>query len=712
MRQLVQDTQSGAIEVVDAPAPGRPDSHLLVASVASVISAGTERALTDLGRKTLAGKAHARPDLARKVIDAARDEGLRTTFDKVRGRLGEPTVLGYSSCGVVLESPTDFPAGPGDLVACGGAGRAAHAEVVAVPRNLCARVPDDVPAEDAAYATLAAIALHGFRLTGARLGEVIAVIGLGLVGQLTMDIIAAAGCVPLGVDPDADRVRLSREAGHLAVVDSAALTAEALRLTHGRGTDAVVVTAASREAGPLQAAIEVARERAIVSIVGDVPVDSPRAPLFAKELQLVVSRSYGPGRYDPAYEERGHDYPVAYVRWTEGRNLEEVLRLMAMGAIRPARLTTHSFELAQGALAYELLESDEPSLGILLRYPTGPAALTRQVDVQARRSRALRPLGSTRPRVGVIGAGTFARTVLLPALKGHVEYAAVVTATGASARATAQRFGAPIAGTDPAAVLEDPAIDAVVIATRHDTHAGYAISALQAGKHVFVEKPLALNEGQLAQVELAARGASAGTLTVGLNRRFAPLAVQLRDALSKSGSVLASLRVNAGRIPRSHWTHDPAEGGGRIVGEVCHFVDLAAFLCGAAPIAVTAQAVSGTSEPREDTLAATLRFPSGSLATINYSALGDSSLPKERIEVLGELGAGVLDDFRTLTLHLGGRRTTAHGRRNKGHGAQMKAFARACQTGVPAQDLDELVGVMHATYAIREAIQGARATAS
>ena len=702
MKQLLQDVSSGALAVTEVPAPVRAPAALLVATRCSLISAGTERAVMDLGSRSLAGKARARPDLARKVVDSVREEGIKTAYDKVRGRLAEPNALGYSSCGVVLEAPDDAPAGPGELVACAGAGYAGHAEIVSVPRTLCARVPEGVSHEQAAYATVAAIALHGVRLCELQLGDVAAVVGLGLVGQLTLELLRAAGCVALGSDPDESRVELARAAGFFATSDAAELEAEAARRTARRGADGVLVTAASRSTSPLATAIAVARERATVCVVGDVPIESPRTPLFAKELRLVVSRSYGPGRYDPVYEERGIDYPAAYVRWTEGRNLEEVLRLMAVGSLQPERLTTHRFALDDAAQAYGLLGGSEPSLGIVLEYPGRDGHGPQVVRTGARPRR--RPPRRGRPRIGVIGAGAFARTVLLPALAKHADIAAVVTATGPSGHATAQRFGAAVAGTDPALVLESANLDAVVIATRHDTHAEYVTLALDAGKHVFVEKPLALDYDELAAVQAAAERTDR-VLMVGFNRRHAPLAIRMRDELG-GAPMLVHYRVNAGRLPRSHWTHDPLVGGGRIVGEMCHFVDFATFLAGGGPEARSAVAVEGSSEPREDTVAATLTFSDGSIATIGYSALGDPGLGKERVEILGERGAGVLDDFRELRITRAGQEDVHRSTRDKGHTAELERFVEACRSGRAPQPIDELVAVMRATLDIRSLVHG------
>jgi predicted dehydrogenase/threonine dehydrogenase-like Zn-dependent dehydrogenase len=702
MKQLLQNVSSGELTIEDVPVPERGSRSLLVATSFSLISAGTERAVLEMGQASLIGKARARPDLARQVLDSARVEGIGATYAKVRGRLAEPNALGYSSSGEVVEACPDAPAAPGELVACAGAGLASHAEMVSVPRNLCARVPEGVPAEDAAYATVAAIALHGVRLARVQLGDVVAVVGMGLVGQLTVQLLVAAGCVVLGCDPDAKRALLARDAGVFATTDARELEAEARRLTGGRGADAVLITAASRSSAPLEAAMAAARSRAKLVIVGDVSIESARAPLFSKELNLVVSRSYGPGRYDPAYESQGVDYPADYVRWTEGRNLDEVLRLMASGALRPSRLTTHVFDVMEGSAAYELLESSEPSLGILLRYSRPIGDRTGNTIEVTRSARRIRPVRRSRIRIGVVGAGAFARGVLLPQLVRHGDVVAVATSTGVSARASATRFGASMATTDAREVFANEAVDAVVIATRHGTHSEYVAQALRAGKHVFVEKPLALNDPGLANVEDAV-SSSDRILMVGFNRRFAPMAVKLKAALAARGPLVITYRVNAGRLPRSHWTHDLKDGGGRIVGEVCHFVDFAMFLTGCAPTGVSASAVGGGSEPRDDSVAATLRFPDGSVAVITYSALGDPGLPKERVELMGEAGAGILEDFTELSIYRNGLLERQTGHRDKGHRDEVKVFMESCRSGHQPWPTQDMAAAMRATFAIRDA---------
>lgn len=705
MRQLLQDVSSGKLTLEEVPAPARGPAELLVANRCSIISAGTERAVLEIGRASLISKARARPDLVAKVVESARTEGVATAYAKVRGRLGEPNPLGYSCCGVVLESCEGAPAASGEMVACAGAGAASHAEVVAVPRNLAARVPEGVGAEDATYATIASIALHGVRLAQVGLGDIAAVIGLGLVGQLTMELLAAAGCVPLGFDPEPGRVELARSGGLSAFETAGDLEAEVARLTDRRGADGVLVTAASKSSAPLATATAVARERAVIAIVGDVKVESPRGPLFAKELQLVVSRSYGPGRYDPTYEEQGIDYPAGYVRWTEGRNLAEALRLMADGSLQPSRLTTHTFDFDDSIRAYEVLESDEESLGILLRYRGLSEAGPRSVGVESTR-RGLPRRKAGRPRLGIVGAGSFARGVLMPALARRADIAAVANRTGPSASAAASRFGAGLASTQPQDLIDSAELDGLVIATRHDTHADFATAALDSGKHVFVEKPLALNARQLDGV-VAAASRSQGILMVGFNRRHAPLAVRLRDALGRRGPLVMTYRVSAGRLPRSHWTHDPEVGGGRIVGEVCHFVDFLSFLCGGTPERVVAAALGGGTEPREDNVAGTISFSDGSVGQVTYSALGDAGLAKERVEVMGEIGAGVLDDFRELRLYRGGQEEVVSGRRDKGHDAELAAFVDGCRTGRQPWPIADMASVMRATFAIRDAVMTA-----
>lgn len=703
MKQVLQNLSTGEISLEEVPVPAQGSTSLLVSTRFSLISAGTERALVDIGRASLIGKARARPDLVRKMLDVARTEGVMSTYQKARARLNEPGQLGYSSCGVVLASCPDAPASVGELVACGGTGYASHAEVVTVPRNLSTRVPEEVAPEDAAYATVVGIALHGIRLAGISLGDVVGVVGLGLVGQIAVQLVQAAGGVAVGFDPDGARSNLAVEAAAFASDDPSLVETEILRRTSGRGADAVLVTAASASADPLATAVQIARDRATLCVVGDVPIESPREPLYQKEVRLVVSRSYGPGRYDPVYEERGIDYPASYVRWTEGRNLSEAIRLMSIGIIRPSRLTTHVIDLADAPYAYEVLNSEEPSLGILLRYPGVDGKEQRPPALQASSNASQRRRGArNRIRLGIVGAGAFARGTLIPVLPRDADVVAVATASGVSARSVARQVGA-LAASGADAIFDSDGVDAVLIATRHDTHASLTSRALRADKHVFVEKPLALSHEELSKVELAAEG-SAGILMVGFNRRFAPLALRLRKVLSGHGPMLINYRINAGRLPPSHWTRDPEIGGGRIIGEVCHFVDFATFLTDARPIAVQAMGVTSISEPPEEVAAAIIRLADGSILSVNYSALGHPRLEKERVEVFGEAGVAILTDFRELRVYAGRWPRRQRRRRDKGHSAEMISFIEACKSGEQPWPIVLMADVTRATFALRKAI--------
>jgi len=704
MKQVFQNSATGEVGVHEVPAPGRAPGSLLIATRFSLISAGTERAIVEAAQEGVVTKLRHRPELARKTLDAARKDGFGPTVQRVRGRSQLPNALGYSSCGTVLEAPPESTIVPGSMVACAGVGYASHAEVVAVPRLLCVAVPSGVAAQDAAYATAASIALHGVRLTGARLGEVVAVIGLGLIGQLTLQLAAAAGCVPVGLDLDAKRVVIAREQGFVATGDAEELERQIGRLTGADGADAVLVTAASRSAEPLRLATRVARDRATVCIVGDVPVEVPRAALFAKELRLVVSRSYGPGRYDPGYEEGGVDYPIAYVRWTEGRNLHEALRLMDAGALRPSVLTSNVFDVERATEAYAKLGAGGETLGILLRYQERTNAGPRSVSIAAS-ARVRRHPTDGRLRAGVIGPGAFARTVLLPALARVANIAAVASATPLTAHAVAARFGAQTASTEPERLIEDPSLDAIVIATRHDTHAMFATAALDAGKHVFVEKPLAITGQELTALSAASERAQ-GILMVGFNRRHAPLVRRLRDAFGDRGALVMAYRVNAGAVPASHWIQKIDIGGGRLVGEVCHFIDVASYLCGAPPVAASGVAVGRPTATRDDDLCLTVAFADGSVANIVYCAMGDPGLPKERLEVFGAAGAAVLDDFRTLTYHRGNNPEIFGGRGDKGHRAQLEVFAAACHAGRQPWPVADMVAVTRATLVLRDDVLG------
>jgi predicted dehydrogenase/threonine dehydrogenase-like Zn-dependent dehydrogenase len=705
MKQVTQRPRDGAIAVREAPEPVLHPGWVVVATRYSLISAGTERSKVELGEKNIVQKARARPDLVRKVTERARVEGVRATYAIVRDRLDALAPIGYSCSGNVIRVGTGVDGlAPGDAVACGGAGWANHAELVAVPRNLVAKVPDGVELADAAYATVGAIALHAVRQGRAEVGNAIGVVGLGLVGQLAVRILGAAGCRAIGIDTDPSAVAKATEGGALAFErDDPALEAAVLDATRGVGLDAVLVCAAASSPDPVQLAARLARDRGTVVVVGQVPVSAEWELLYRKELEIRLSRSYGPGRYDRDYEERGRDFPAAYVRWTERRNLEAFLALVAVGRVRPSELTTHRFPVDRAPEAYEAIKNpaDTPrAYGVLLEYEQAPARpkAPRQVT-PARRSE--------RPRIGLIGAGAFARRAILPALQdASAELAAVASAGGLTAADVASRYGFQRAAESADDIFADDTIDAVVIATRHASHAGLTASALRHGKSVFVEKPLALSHEELATVEAAFADATR-VLMVGFNRRYAPLTARLRAELATAPHRVLVARVNAGPLDDDHWMHDPEDGGGRLLAEGCHFVDLLTHLAGHPPILAFAAASPQPQRPIEcsDSFVGDLRFADGSVGAVIYSGGGDTRLPKERIEAFGGGTAAVLDDFRRLEIYRNGRKQAVGGRQDKGHRAEIRAFLDAISGRAEPPDVESYLVSSRATLALVDSLR-------
>nr|WP_246734132.1 bi-domain-containing oxidoreductase [Oharaeibacter diazotrophicus] len=650
-----------------------------------------------LAKSSLVAKAAARPDLVRRVIRTARREGVMETARKVLARLDTPIPLGYSLVGEVVAVGRRVEGlAPGDRVACAGAGLANHAEYNCVPKNLVVRVPDRVADEDASFVTLGAIALQGVRLAVPTLGEWVVVMGLGLIGLVTVQILKAAGCRVIGLDPNAARAALARDLGaDVAVTDG--LERAVAAATGGFGADAVIVTASTPSSAPVNLAAEVSRLKGRIVVVGMVGLSIDREPFYRRELELKLSMSYGPGRGDPAYEAGGHDYPQAYVRWTEQRNMAAFLGLVEEGRVTPAALVTHRFPIAGAEAAYALLDGDEPYLAILITYPDAGAA------APIRRDLALRPKpAGERLAVAFVGLGNYARSVLLPKVKADpgVDLAAVVTRTGLAAGHAAAGLGFRHAATDAEAAFGAD-IDVVFVATRHDSHADLAARALAAGKHVFCEKPLALDHAGLDRVAAAA-AATPALLAIGFNRRFAPLMAEVKASLSgRPGPKVMLYRVNAGKLPADSWI-GREEGGGRVLGEVCHFVDTLTFLAGSLPVEVQAVAATGV----RDAVSVLLRFADGSTGTIVYSPVGDASAPKEYLEVMADGVVARLDDFTRLTLHVDGRTRTVKGRQDKGQAGLVAAFLKAVRTGGPAPiPFDEIEAVSRATIAIEEALR-------
>lgn len=694
----MQNYRSGHFEVAEVPVPMLREGFVLVRTRASLISAGTERQQVEFARASLPAKAAARPDLVRKALNKVRRDGVIETATALFARLDAPGPLGYSLSGVVVEvhrSVSDLA--PGDRVACAGAGYANHAEFNAVPRNLCVRLPDDVGDEDAAFVTLGAIAMQGVRQAQPTLDERFAVIGLGLVGQLTVQLLKANGCRVLGIDPRPDLVELALKLGADRAV-AAASSATADDFTDGVGVDGVIIAAATPSSEPLATASQLCRAKGRVVVVGLVGMDIEREAFYRKELDLRMSMSYGPGRYDPSYEEMGHDYPLAYVRWTEERNMSAFVHLLRTGRVICDALVSHRFPVTSAEQAYRLLTGGQQTLGILLSY-SSEAALTRRVEVKSAAPKA----SGTPVGVAAIGAGVFARTVLLPRLRRvrDVRLTGIITASGTTARHAAGKFGFAFAATDSNELLKDDSTDAVVIATRHSTHAQLSIAALAAGKHVFCEKPVAIIEPELDDV-VAAAEASNRVFCVGFNRRCSPYMQAIKAWLSPHrGPIMISYRVSAGTLPPASWQAGQ-EGGGRIIGEVCHFVDSMVYLTGCAVKSVTARSMPGAG----DSVVATLSFADGSVGAITYASLGDPALPKERLEVFAAGRTAVLDDFRTLRLlGEGGRRRKSSLLRDKGHANLLSAFIDAVAGRGPVpMHLREIANVSATTFAIQKAI--------
>jgi predicted dehydrogenase/threonine dehydrogenase-like Zn-dependent dehydrogenase len=710
LKQVLQNRKTGSPFVAEVPVPALQSGRVLVRTVASLISAGTERAAVELVSKGLWQEARKRPDLVKQVISKVKNDGLLNTLSAVRDKIATSQSLGYSAAGIVTEVAPDVSEfHTGDRVACAGVGFASHAEVISVPRNLCVHLPGELSFEAGSFGTLGAIALQGVRLAQPTLGESIVVIGLGLVGQLTVQLLKANGCRVFGLDLDQTRVALALELGADAAAvsdDNAANQIESW--TRGNGADAVLVTAATDSNQPVELAAKISRLKGRVVVVGMTGLNIPRQPFYMRELSLTISMSYGPGRYDPNYEEHGQDYPLSYVRWTEKRNIESFLELVAQQQVNVDRLISHRFPIEEAERAYQLISGavDQPYLGVVLNYDPN-TEIGRRVKL---RDSVSAPRAGEKISLGVIGAGAYVSTMLLPHFKtAGVNFRSIATASGVSAHDVGRRFGFDYAVSGAKAVLDDTEVNLVIVGTRHDLHAELAIEALNRNRDVFVEKPLALNETQLVDVLAAARK-SAGRLMVGFNRRYSPLTRQASDFFAGRNYPLSMLyRVNAGRISKDHWIQDSVQGGGRIIGEVCHFADLMTFLTGASPVSVFAESVSGKNEKTvdADSVLITVRFEDGSNGTIAYLSEGDRALAKERIEIYGGGRTFVLDDFRKATSYKNGREEeTTLRTQDKGQLDQVRAVCAAVlHGGPPPIALDELAATSRTTFRVLESLR-------
>lgn len=680
MKQVVQNFKTGELKVEELPPPVLRPGGVLVRTAYSLISAGTERTTVATAQSSLIGKARQRPDLVKQVLDSVRREGLVNTYEKVMARLETVKALGYSCAGTVIEvgeGVTGFHVG--DQVACAGVGYASHAEINFVPVNLCTLLPAGLSLDWAAYTTLGAIAMQGIRQARVQLGENVVVVGLGLIGQLTVQMLRAAGCRILGIDLDQATVDLALKSGaHQAINRSEDVHKIVDAFTQGRGADSIILTASTNSNDPVKLAGEIARDRARVVVVGAVKMDIPREHYYMKELELCLSRSYGPGRYDPDYEEYGQDYPIGYVRWTEKRNMEEFLRLVAEKHVNLELLTTHRFPVEKAAEAYDVIlgKTNERCCGVLLQYPTDGKVIGK-IPTRHASSSAKGEIG-----IGFIGAGNFATASLLPHLRNAkgIKLTGVANSTGVSAKNTAERFRFSFSSTDAKEVIKDTSTNCVFIATRHNTHGELVCSALKAGLSVFVEKPLCLNKTELKEI-IQAQQQSGKALLVGFNRRFSPLATQLKQSFGRKTSPYSMIyRVNAGFIPKDNWIQDPLQGGGRIIGEVCHFIDLMQFFADADPVEVFAKSVKSGSEKEvdEDSVMINISFSDGSIGTVHYLAIGDKSFPKERLEVFGAGAVAVLDDFKTASFTRNGNTSKfSSSGQDKGHRNEVETFIKA-----------------------------------
>ncbi len=705
----MQHMGTGLTELLDAPLPSAQLGTMLVQTTHSLISAGTERMLVGFGKAGWLEKARQQPDKVKMVFEKIQTDGLITTIEAVQSKLAQPLPLGYCNVGVVVEVGAGVEGFKvGDRVASNGP----HADVVKVPKNLCARIPDGVDDESASFVVVASIGLQGIRLAQPTLGESIVVTGVGLIGLLTVQLLRAQGCRVLAIDFDEAKLALARQFGAATCNPGQGEdpVAAGMALSRGRGVDGVIITASTKSSDPVTQAARMSRKRGRIVLVGVTGLELNRADFYEKELNFQVSCSYGPGRYDPDYEDRGHDYPLGFVRWTEQRNFEAVLDMLASGQLDVKPLVTHRFAFEDAQQAYQTLTQDKSGLGILLQYTSPPAE-------RAIRSVTLAPdarFDAQRPVLGFIGAGNYASRMLIPAFKAAgAQFHTIVTASGVNGVIHGKNAGFAEASTDMAAILANPAINSVAIVTRHDTHARFVAQALQAGKHVFVEKPLTIHHAELNEVraayDAAHQSGNGPHLMVGFNRRFSPQVQKMKallQAVKEPKSFI--MTMNAGAIPANHWTQDKAVGGGRIIGEACHFIDLMRFLAGSPIVSIHARRMGDSPGviTTEDKASITLGFEDGSFGTILYLANGAASFPKERVEVFAAGRVLQLDNFRKLK----GYGWPGFGKMNlwkqdKGQNASAVAFLQAIENGAPAIPVDEIFEVARVTIEVAELLR-------
>ena len=707
MKQLIQSFKTGELGLFEVPAPVCQPNGALVETTVSLVSAGTEKMLVDFAKKSILSKAKDRPDLVKQVVDKMKKEGIKNTLEKVFTKLDTPIPLGYSLAGRVIEVGLNVNGiNIGDRVACGGAGYANHSEINYIPKNLMVKIPDGVDDIDASFVTVGAIALQGVRQCEPKLGERVAVIGLGLLGQLTVQLLKANGCKVIGSDVDPDKMELAKKLGADEVSHAGDLIKKANEFTNGYGVDAVIITASTPSNQPTIDSAEISRMRGRVIFVGMVGMDIPRNEYYKKELDIRLSMAYGPGRYDPQYEEKGIDYPYDLVRWTEQRNFEAFLGLIEEGKINPKLLLTHSYDFDNAMEAYGLLEGkiQEKYLGIVLKYK-GNLNLDEHKIVK----RSDKIIFSDGINLGLIGAGNFTKSVILPNLKkvGGYELVGLCTATGVSAEGTGKKYNFKYITTNSGEIFANSDINSVFITTQHHQHAPLVMEAIEKKKHCFVEKPLCIYENELEEINKLYSGET--ILQVGFNRRFSPMIEDMKKQLN--GAVSINYRINAGVIPKSVWIQDRDIGGGRIIGEVCHFIDTISYLIDSEVVSVYATTIkkSDQSIPDEDNINIILNYANGSIATIAYYAYGDSSMSKEYIEAFANGVSMQMNDFRELIIYSGGKTDKNKlANQDKGFKNEFKAFREAVKSGTPAIPFESIYNTTKTTFKILESLKTGR----
>ncbi len=711
MKQLLQNIKEGNAEIVEVPIPTIKPGYILVRNHASVVSSGTERMVVEFAEKNLLMKAKSRPDLVKQVLGKAQREGIIPTIQAAMNRLDTPMALGYSSAGEVIlvgEGLDDIK--PGDRVACAGGGFACHAEYVLIPKNLFAKIPETVSYEEAAFSTLGAISLHGYRIAAPQIGERVAIIGLGLLGLIMIDICKAASLQVFGIDLDPARVELAKSKGIVAVQRNIALD-QGLYYSENRGFDVVFICADTHSNDPIELAGQIARDKGTVVAVGAVGLEIPRKIYYEKEINVLISRSYGPGRYDDDYEEQGHDYPYGYVRWTEGRNLSAIVDLLDDNKIDVTSLITHRFSIEDGAQAYETItgKKNEKFLGVLIQYPETQSSglVERRIFLQQNPDKSNQ---NRTVRIGVLGAGLYASAVFLPIIQKtlSVQKFGICSAKGLNARQLAKKYQFQFACSDENDIFNNDEINAVVLLTRHNEHARQILKGLQTNKHIYCEKPLALTSTELLAIKKV-WGNSKTNLMVGFNRRFSPYIQKAKEFLKESAEPkVIHYRVNAGFIPSNHWVHDPKQGGGRIIGEGCHFIDLCIFLAGSKPVSIQTIGLPNNGKYNDDNVVINLIFEDGSISSIEYLANGDKSVEKETLEVFCGGKIVQMFDYRKLILTSEGKKTRIQSRfsQDKGHRLAWQSFANSIEFDNEAPiPFGELFDSSLATLAAAESIR-------